>query len=143
MGREGRIKDALEKRPYHELIHDDLYKIADRIRGIDNGYFVLRHTQSGKYEVHNTNNTGSTYCFLVPYDQLDKRTLMYCRETAVHRDIADIIEKQNQRIEKINKRRYQSDMNDRIEHVAEMEQFAVNEDLLHEGYRNVHYMTRG
>lgn len=143
MGRKERIKDSLERRPYHELIEDDLYRITSRIRKIDDGYFILRHTLSGRYEVHNTNNIGSTYCFIVPYDSLDKRTLTYCRETAVERDIAEIIERQNQRLEESNKRSQQSEIEDRAKYVSEMEAFAVDEDQLHEGYRSTHYINRG
>lgn len=143
MGRKERIKDSLERRPYHELIQDDLYGITKRIKKIDDGYFILRHKLSGRYEVHNANNTGSTYCFIVPYESLDKRTLTYCRETAVERDIAEIIEKQNRRLEESKKRSQQADMEDRIKYVSEMEAFAVDEDQLHDGYRSTHYITRG
>lgn len=141
MGRIEKIQDALQKRPYHELISDDLYKISKRIRYIDRGYFILRHKDSGTYEVHHTDNIGNTYCFRVPYDRLDKRTLVYCRETAVQRDIADIIERQNERLEREKKRSYQSDITDRTKYVADMEAFAVDEDLLHKGYKKTHVMA--
>lgn len=143
MGREERIRDTLEQRPYHELVRGDLYRITDRIRQIDEGYFILRHRISGRYEVHNTNNIGSTYCFIVPYDALDKRTLIHCRETAVQRDVAEIIAKQNDRLTKRKERSYQSEIESRSKYVSDMESFAVNEDQLHEGYKKTHYIARG
>ena len=63
MGRIERIQDTLSKRPYHQWIRDDLYKISQRIREIDDGYFILQHIPSGSYEVHHVGNIGSTYCF--------------------------------------------------------------------------------
>lgn len=142
MGYRERIKDALERRPYHELVTDDLYDITGRIRQIDDGYFILRHKLSGKYEVHNTNNIGGTYCFVVPYDSLDKRTLIYCRETSVSRDIAELVERHNRKLEESRKRAHESDITDRTRYVAELEEYAVNEDLLHEGYQKTHYIRR-
>lgn len=143
MGRIERIQDTLSKRPYHQWIRDDLYKISQRIREIDDGYFILQHIPSGSYEVHHVGNIGSTYCFKVPYPQLDRRVLTYCRETAVQRDIADLIDRQNERLQKSAERAYQSDMSDRTKYVADMSAFAVNEDLLHTGYQSSHFITKG
>lgn len=60
----------------------DLYGIVDRLKEIDDGYFVMRGKRSGKYEVHNKKNIGGTYCFTA-YKELDYRTLLKTRETAI------------------------------------------------------------
>ncbi|HEY8443798.1 MAG TPA: hypothetical protein VIL24_03260 [Clostridia bacterium] len=62
-------------------IEKDLYDIADRLKAIDSGYFVVYDTERKKYEVHNTNNIGNTYCLTVPYGCLDARTIDFVNKT--------------------------------------------------------------
>ncbi|HEY8390163.1 MAG TPA: hypothetical protein VIL26_04340 [Clostridia bacterium] len=67
------------------IIKDDLYDIASRLKSIDSGYFVMFDTISKSYEVHNSNNIGSTFCLNVPYKELDARTITYVRKTMTSR----------------------------------------------------------
>jgi hypothetical protein len=60
----------------------DLYDIVNRLKEIDEGYFVMRGKRSGRYEVHNRNNIGDTYCF-TSFAELDERTIFKTRETAI------------------------------------------------------------
>ncbi|HEY8419523.1 MAG TPA: hypothetical protein VIL03_03725 [Clostridia bacterium] len=62
-------------------IENDLYDIANRLKAIDSGYFVLYDTARKKYEVHNSNNIGGTYCLTVPYEKLDARTIDFVQKT--------------------------------------------------------------
>jgi len=141
------IDSILLKRPYLELIQEDLYDISSRIKEIESGYFIVRNLRSDKFEVHSTMNGGwDTYCFTVPYDELDVRTLQYCRETNIATR-GDSIEKEldrnNAKIDETRERDFKRTMNDAGLETAEMVAFGIDEDELHEGYSKVHYMGGG
>lgn len=140
MGRIERIQDALQKRKRHILVQKDQYRISDRIREIDDGYFILMDMADGTYEIHNTENDGTTYCFTSPYKGLDKRTLDYCRETAVERDLGTIIEKYNEMLDRKNERERQDDIKERTKHLADETAFSVDRDTTGYGYTKTHYM---
>ena len=56
-------------------ILSDVFNISKRIKNIDRDYFVLYDTSKQKFEIHNSNQIGSSYCLTIPYDELDERTL--------------------------------------------------------------------
>lgn len=114
-----RIREALARRPSHRLVADDPFRIAERLKDIEEGYFILRNTNTGRYEVHSTMNLGSTYCFTVPFDRLDSRTLEYCRETSTGRNGVELAERQNARLEASRERSRRDDMRARTEEVAD------------------------
>lgn len=61
--------DALE-------VKSNVFDIPERLRGIDPGAFVIFRKSTQKYEIHSTSNKDdATYCFTVPYDELDSRTI--------------------------------------------------------------------
>jgi hypothetical protein len=62
-------------------IENDLYDIANRLKSIDSGYFVVYDISRQKYEVHNSSNIGNTYCLTVPYEYLDARTVALVYKT--------------------------------------------------------------
>lgn len=140
MGRTERIQDALLKRPRHVLVEKDQYRISERIREIDSGYFILMDNRDKTYEVHNTENDGATYCFTSPYKSLDKRTLTYCRETAVERDVGSIIEKYNEMMREQQERKNKADIKDRTRYVADETALSVDRDMMHSSYARTHYM---
>ena len=76
----------------------DVYNISQRIKDIDSGYYLVYNTSKLKFEVHNVNQKGGTYCLTLPYKQLDERTLQYVYETK-----SENIEKIMERIENENK----------------------------------------
>ena len=65
------------------FIDHDLFGISDRIKDIEDEYFILFDLDRGKYEVHSKANPKDTYCFTVPYKELDARVLEYCRKTHI------------------------------------------------------------
>ena len=65
------------------FIDHDLFGISDRIKDIEDEYFILFDMDRGKYEVHSKANPKDTYCFTVPYKELDARVLEYCRKTHI------------------------------------------------------------
>lgn len=138
------IDSVLLKRPYLRLIKGDMYDIARRIKEVEEGYFIVFNTRNEKYEVHSTFNKGwNTYCFTVPYDRLDIRTLHLCRETnlALHGDeILKKMEAENKKIEETQEKDFKRTVNDGAEEAAEMVAFGIEADELHEGYKKTHVM---
>lgn len=98
------LQEYFNKHPYKVVVRDDLYSINRRLKEIDNSYFLIYDTFREKYEVHSTDNGGaSSYCFTVPFDELDARTLVYARETNVATrgdKIFEEMEKKNEEIER-------------------------------------------
>lgn len=83
-----------------KLITDDLFDIATRIRSVKDSYVVYYNVERGRYEVHD----GEKGCleFVVPFDQLDARTVEYARYSRVEnaKQIFAEVEKHNERLEK-------------------------------------------
>lgn len=131
---------AILRHPWCELISHDLYGIAERLREIEDGYFVLRNRISGKTEVHSAYNKGPTYCFTVPFDELDARTLEYCKKTrASNTDrILKEIEEHNKKLEEKRFNDFTSDIDSASYEAAEDLKLAQLKDELHEGYRRVY-----
>lgn len=65
------------------LIHitDDLYDIAARLRSIDEGYELYYDPARARYEVHGR----GALQFVVPFDELDARTVEYAMQTRIAR----------------------------------------------------------
>ncbi len=66
------------------VIEDDLFGICGRLKSIDDGYFVFRNYKTGRFEVHNRKDA-STLCLVLPYDELDERTVRRVLATRVER----------------------------------------------------------
>lgn len=91
------------------LIRSNTYDVPERLKCIDKGYFVVFNLSKNKYEVHNEDNIGSSYCFTVPYDELDSRTVELCKRTNVslHGDeIFKMIDRENARLEAEKKKKF-------------------------------------
>lgn len=121
-------------------IHDDVLGIADRLKSIEDGYFILFNTMSGKYEVHSTCNPDSTYCFIVPYDALDVRTVHYCIETLnANKDkLLKKIDDDNAKLQKDRMRDFSNKIEAASYETAQELQLAQEKDDLHVGYRRTH-----
>lgn len=86
-------------------ITSDVLNISNRIKEIDENYYVLYDTIKGDFEIHNSSQIGSSYCLTIPYNELDERTLNYVRQTqSVNIDeILEKIEQDNNILESANK----------------------------------------
>ena len=62
-------------------IFNDVYNISNRLKYIDRNYYVVFNTSKQKFEIHNSNQIGSSYCLTVPFDELDERTLICVLKT--------------------------------------------------------------
>ena len=86
------------------LINSDVYFIAERIKQIDKNYFIVFNRLKNKFEVHAFGQAGGTYCFTIPFDALDERTLEFTLKTR-SQNMAQIIkeiDEANQKLQKDN-----------------------------------------
>ncbi len=83
-------------------ISQDLFSIASRIKEIDSAYTIFYNKKLCRYEVHNEKQRGNTLCFVVPFDDLDARTLEMVYATRVQNaeKLLQEIEQHNEKIEK-------------------------------------------
>ena len=82
----------------------DVYNIAKRLKDIDRDYYVVYDTSKQLFEIHNSNQVGSTYCLTIPYNQLDERALKLVRknQSANIDEILEQIENDNKQLESTN-----------------------------------------
>ena len=82
------------------LITNDLFDIASRLRSVNDSYRLYYNTQKCRYEVRNFATDALE--FVVPYDELDARTVEYARYTNVQNASAllEEIERNNEKLEK-------------------------------------------
>lgn len=88
------------------VVTGDLYGISERIKEIDENYFLYYSYVTHRYEVHNSNQRGNTLSLVLPYETLDERTLRHVRRTRSERSKAlfEEIAKENAKVEKENMR---------------------------------------
>ena len=86
-------------------IEGDVFDVADRLRGIDEGYYPVYNLTKHRYEVHHTEQSPSL-CVVVPYPSLDSRTVEYVRSTQIRymKDRVREIESYNTRLEESRER---------------------------------------
>ena len=60
-----------------------MFGICDRLKSIDDGYFVVYDRHRSRFEVHNSRQRGSTFALAVPYASLDARVVELVRKTRV------------------------------------------------------------
>ena len=63
-------------------IESDVFNIINRIKEIDDGYYIMYNLSNKKFEVHNKYQKNS-YCITIPYSQLDERTIKLINETSI------------------------------------------------------------
>ena len=76
----------------------DCYFISQRIKEVDPSYEIYFNTDTKSYEVHSNQQVKNSYCFKVPYQTLDERTITFAHKTKVENMDAVIkeIERNNQ-----------------------------------------------
>ena len=62
-------------------ITNDLFDIAWRLRSVNDDYRLYYNAEKRRYEVHSAERNALQ--FVVPYDELDARTVEYARYTSV------------------------------------------------------------
>jgi hypothetical protein len=80
-----------------EEITCDLFDIANRLKEIDSDYAIYRNEEANRWEVRHR----GLFTFVVPFQSLDERTLVYTKKT--RRENASELEREidesNQKIE--------------------------------------------
>lgn len=106
-------KDELLLRfPYYSIVNTNVFHIPERLKEIDSSYFVVRNHKTKKFEVHSSKNIGFSRCFVVPFEELDVRTIDYAKETYVGyrgKEIFTEIDRHNQKLEESERRKMKDD----------------------------------
>lgn len=55
-------------------IESDVFDIVDRIKEIDDGYYIVLNNQNCKFELHNKKQL-NTYCFTIENNCIDNRVI--------------------------------------------------------------------
>ena len=92
-------------RPHLMPIEHGLHGIPKRLEEIDPSLFVCFNKITQRYEVHSLANHGTTFCFSVPYSELDARTIeVFRRSNLKTRSVKEIIQEMDQENEEREKR---------------------------------------
>lgn len=111
---------------HYAEIKSDVFDISKRIKEIDKGYYIVFNRQKQRFEVHHKLQRGGSYCFAVPYKQLDARTLTLTRKTMAKnaKKVFDEIENDNKRLQK-----------EQIEKAVKIAEKNMEEQLRHDNKR--------
>lgn len=97
-------------------IKNDLFDVAQRLKGVNETYCLFFNVDKQRYEVYE-NNHGFTLAFVVPYDELDARTVEYARFTRVEnsKSLFAEIQRHNDELDKKNQSQYVEQICDQAE----------------------------
>lgn len=84
-------------------IQSDTFFISERLKEIDESYFLVFNFQKQKFEVHSS-AFENTYCLTVPYSVLDERVIDLVKKTRAT-NIDKLIEEMDFENEKLEKQR--------------------------------------
>jgi len=105
----------------YDLIYiDKANPVVRELKEFERGYFVMYNPMSEKYEVHNKDNIGNTYC-LTTYRNLDSRTIELVQKTHVTR--ADILAKDAEKSQELYEKRRARERRNTIEAITADEVF--------------------
>ncbi len=65
---------------YVFIERDNLF-ICQRLQQIDPSYRVVFNLKKRKYEVHSIEQVGGSYCFTLPFENLDERAVEFALKT--------------------------------------------------------------
>lgn len=84
-----------------EIMESSVMCIPERVREIDPDYRVVRNHAKHRFEIHHMKQIDGTFSLLVPFDELDNRTVQLVRETRIERSkiLMEQMEKENLRLE--------------------------------------------
>lgn len=60
-------------------INSNVYDIPQRVREIDPDYYIVLNTETQKYELHHRKQRDGSLCLILPFDELDARTIEYIK----------------------------------------------------------------
>jgi hypothetical protein len=113
LAHEEHIHDRLRGKRHLVPIFTSTLCIPERLREMDQNYFLVFNTRTQKYEVHNLAHKGNTFGLTVYYDELDYRTLYVTRASDLRVRGAALfreIDEKNERLEQSNERQRRNDL---------------------------------
>lgn len=112
---------------YLKIIKDDLFGIANRLKEIDDKYFVVYNTLLNRYEVHSSRNVGDTLSVVCPYDELDARMLRLIKRTRVERasSLLKEMEANNKKLEDAAREKAIENATDRAREILKKAKFGA------------------
>ena len=83
-----------------KIEHDPFY-VVERLREIDPSYYVVYNCDKCQYEVHSTEQMGSSFCFSVKFPNLDERTVTLALRTRSEKveEIIKALDEENEKTE--------------------------------------------
>lgn len=125
-------------KPWLHIVENDTLGIGERLRKIESGYFIVFNTQTNMFEVHSADNRGpNTFAFVVPFKQLDSRTLDYCEETMVRNSdkLIKQMEENNRKIREQQKKDFDNKVEAASLETVDELTYAMDKDEMHSGYK--------
>lgn len=100
------------------MIEGDLFGIANRLKSIDESYFIVYSYRRRRFEVHSSAQRGNTLALVLPYDRLDERTVRLVLETRVQRrkEFFAEMERANAALEKSEREKQIKKLEKEVEH---------------------------
>lgn len=97
-------------------IFEDAFDVTDRIREIDDGYEIYFNRAKQRYEVYKNFERQA----VIPFDELDERTVLYLRKTRVENAEETIkeIDSENRRIEEAIERAQKDEREYKLGHLV-------------------------
>lgn len=95
--------------------------IPARLKEMDAGYFVMLNTRTQKYEIYHDDGTGGVLQCVLPFGELDERTVRHVRAYRMERmeEIQREVEDHNRRLEEAAQKNW-------LEEAGERTREAVN-----------------
>ena len=81
---------------------NNVYDIPVRLKEVNRDFFVMFNTRNQRYEVHCASQPFDTLACVLPFDELDARTIQYVREFSRERTehLAEEIERYNDELDR-------------------------------------------
>ncbi len=78
-------------------INNDVCYICERLKEIDAGYKIFFNTKRKKFEVHNVNQIGNSFCLTIPFNIISGKILSLVKKTRIEnvKNLLNEIETQN------------------------------------------------
>lgn len=96
-------------------ITHDTFDVLQRIKEIDEGYFIVYNTLCSRFEIHNSKQHSNTFCLTVD-GELNSKVVDKVRKTRVQnvKKLLEEIEENNLMLEKESKRKFNDEMRFRL-----------------------------
>lgn len=103
-------------------ITSDCLDISNRLKSIDNSYYIVFDTKKQKYEVHSKDQVLESYCFTSPYNSLDERLIYFALKTRSQNkdNLLKELEKENQKFIKDQQNKQKEKIFKQLEDMGEI-----------------------